>query len=487
MPRQSIINLFEGIEARLPAEAAELYTDHLHYDSRRIGRGGLFIAVRGFKVDGHKYLKDVQNKGALAAVVEEPSADIALPQIIVTDSRKAMAALAGNFYKQEIESLDLIGITGTNGKTTTSFLVRSILDEAGLPGGTIGTIAYYLGDKKVDAWNTTPEALDICEMLNQLAGIKQKNCVLEVSSHALSLSRVDGLRFKAAIFTNLSRDHLDFHKTEEEYFEAKAHLFSLLESDGTAVINGDDPWGLKLIDKLSGDIITFGFDSSTDLRATSWQMDIKGMRFKIENGTGVLPISTKLISEFNVQNILAAVGIGIALGIPKDIIKRGIEKVEYIPGRLEVHEILPGIVAVIDYAHTPDALSKALQAVRKITERRLIVVFGAGGNRDKGKRPQMGRIASDLADTVIVTSDNPRAEDPGEIIQDIVTSMPDNENRVVIIEREKAIAHAVSIAREGDVILIAGKGHETYQDINGVKHDFDDRVVVKKAAANVGN
>ncbi|HGY57283.1 MAG TPA: UDP-N-acetylmuramoyl-L-alanyl-D-glutamate--2,6-diaminopimelate ligase [Caldithrix abyssi] len=485
MKPKTIEQLLQGITQNIPESLRGQIINALEYDSRKITKGGLFVAVPGFSVDGHSFLTQVQKQGAAAAVVERKSPGLALPQIIVENSRLALARLAANLYRESIAALKLVGITGTNGKTTTSFLVRSILGAAGTESGLIGTIAYYYADKTVNAWNTTPESLDICRILDTLVQHGQKACVLEVSSHALELHRVDGLRFDAAVFTNLSRDHLDFHKSEEAYFRAKARLFSLLSDNGRAVINADDPYGRRLLDEYSSAALSFGFTEQADVRALDWTMDANGMRIRLQTPSGQIDLHSRLISEFNVKNIMAAVATALALGVDREAIRKGVENLSYVPGRLESFTVKKGVKAVVDYAHTPDALQKALQAVRRITERKLIVVFGAGGDRDRGKRPQMAEAAQKEADWVIVTSDNPRSEDPRAIIEDILKGMKNGSGYDVIVDRREAIRQAVAMARPGDLILIAGKGHEKYQDINGVKHPFDDVTVAKEAEENV--
>ncbi len=480
----SVKELFKGVEADIPKALKNVAFSGLHYDSRKVTPGGLFIAVRGFNSDGHDYLAKVLQAGAAAAVVEKRDAAIDLPQIIVKDSRKAMAALAFNFYRERIEGLILAGITGTNGKTSTAFLLQSILNESGKAAGLIGTIAYEVGGKKITAWNTTPEAVDICAMLSEMAASGSRSAVLEVSSHALALNRADGLPFDVAVFTNLTRDHLDFHKTEAAYFAAKAHLFTLLKAEGTAVLNLDDAHGRRLAKSLNGKIVTYGFDESADVRIKNWSGSISGLQIELHTDAGKLKLNSKLIGAFNVFNISAAAAAGFALGLDLERIKQGIETLETVPGRLQVHPLKQDVNAVIDYAHTPDALEKALQALREIASRRLIVLFGAGGDRDTGKRPLMGRAAEENADVCIVTTDNPRTEDPERIIGDIVEGMSDKSKRVVIADRREAIEYAVKTAQAGDTILIAGKGHETYQDINRVKYDFDEVAVLREAATH---
>ena len=474
--------LLNGLSVDLPDEMTRLQVSGVQYDSRKVEAGNLFVAIRGFQTDGHQFLKMAAEKGACCALVEERVSGVDIPQLEVNNTRELLPLVAANFYRPEIDRLTLIGITGTNGKTTTSYLVQSILNEAGKPAGVIGTIQYLIGGQKIDAWNTTPESVDICRMLYELAQQNFEACVLEVSSHALALNRVDGLKFKAGVFTNLSRDHLDFHKTMENYFEAKTRLFTLLHPRGTAVINFDDPYVKKAIDRIEQAVITFGYDRRSDVYVLAERLDINGIYLKLQTPFGPLEIHSGLRGHFNVQNIMAAVGSGLALGLNLDAIKRGIEKLDRVPGRLEPYEVKPGVLAVIDYAHTPDSLEKALQSLRPLTSGRLIVVFGAGGDRDRGKRPLMGAAAEKQADVVIVTSDNPRTEDPQKIIDDILTGIEKKEKCQVIVDRKQAIFQAVHQAQAGDVILIAGKGHEMYQDVNGVKHPFDEVAILKEAS-----
>ena len=477
--------LLKVLGAEIPESLKNIVFSALYYDSRKVTPGSLFVAVKGFASDGHDYLAKVMESGAAAAVVEQRNPEIPLPQIVVEDSRKAMTVLAYHFYREPIDALLLAGITGTNGKTSTAFLLQSILNEAGKAAGLIGTIAYQVGGKKIPAWNTTPEAIDICAMLSEMAASGSRSAVLEVSSHALALKRADGLTFDVAVFTNLTRDHLDFHKTEEAYFEAKAHLFALLKEKGVAVLNLDDAHGRRLVESLNGRIVTYGFAADADVHIRNWSGTISGLQIELQTRDGVLQLNSKLIGAFNVLNITAAAAAGIALGLDAGSIARGVEKLEAVSGRLQVYPIKQDVNAVIDYAHTPDALEKALQALREIAPGRVVVAFGAGGDRDAGKRPLMGKAAEENADVCIVTTDNPRTEDPQKIIGDILKGMTDKNKRTVIVDRREAINFAVKTAQAGDTILIAGKGHETYQDINGVKYDFDEVAVLKEAAARV--
>ncbi len=479
---KKIKELFAGSGESVSGAAAEISVSGVQFDSRRVQAGDLFVAVRGFKTDGHRYLPVAHEKGALAAVVEEISPEVPLPQIQVKNARRVLAYLGANFYRPEIDALTLIGITGTNGKTTTSYLVRSVLQNAGWPCGLLGTIQYQIGSQTLAAWNTTPEAADVAAMLFQMARENFKACVMEISSHALALNRVDGLRFAVGVFTNLTRDHLDFHKTFEDYFASKCHLFDLLLPDGTAVVNMDDEYGKKAIDRIRQTVLTFGQNPLADVHPLKTRVTLQGIEMTCATPFGSIDIRSALTGDFNVQNILAAVAVGLALHIPLNAIRAGIASVTHVPGRLESYEIKPGVRAVIDYAHTPDSLQKALKALRPMTEGRLLVVFGAGGDRDRGKRPLMGQVAESLADVVFVTSDNPRNEDPQKIIDDIVQGMHDAGKRRVILDRKEAIFAAVQEARPGDVLLVAGKGHETYQIIKGKKFDFDEVAILKEAA-----
>ncbi|MEJ2543023.1 MAG: UDP-N-acetylmuramoyl-L-alanyl-D-glutamate--2,6-diaminopimelate ligase [Calditrichaceae bacterium] len=484
MKQNTIGAILGGIAANIPENVQSKIVTNLQYDSRKVEAGSLFFAVKGFIVDGHKYLGAVKDAGAVAAVVQDVHPEVDLSQIEVIDSRKAMALISRNFYTPEIDDLSLVGITGTNGKTTTSFLVQSILEKTGIKTGLIGTIAYYIGPQKINAWNTTPESVDLYNLLSQIYLNQQKAAVLEVSSHALALHRVDGMQFDEAVFTNLSRDHMDFHENEEEYFRTKAKLFSMLKPGGKAIINIDDLYGKRLSEEFNLKTITYGFDADAQVRIENWQMNMTGMHLNINSPAGKLEINTKLIGEFNIHNILSAVGVGIARELQLASIKLGIEAVDHIPGRLQSFEIKEGVVAVIDYAHTPDSLDKAIRTLHKVVQNRLIVVFGCGGDRDKGKRPQMGRIAETLGDIAIVTTDNPRTEKPENIIEDILAGMSLNEKQIVISDRREAIRKAIEIAEKGDIILVAGKGHEQYQEINGVKYDFNEYAIIKDAASH---
>jgi UDP-N-acetylmuramoyl-L-alanyl-D-glutamate--2,6-diaminopimelate ligase len=473
--------LFNNIEAGLPAEAADLIIREIQYDSRKIQSGDLFVAVRGFKTDGHQYLRDVQAKDAAAAVVEEKDEQLKIPQIVVKNCRETLPLLAYNYYELDSLNLKIIGITGTNGKTTASYLLRSIMEAAQLPAGVVGTIAYTYGATQKRAPNTTPESLDLYRMLSEMEENGLKSCVMEVSSHALSLNRVDGLKFDAALFTNLGRDHMDFYDSVEDYFSAKAKLFYQVKKDGAAVINYDDPYGQRLMEMIEGRAVTYGLNKEAQVTVLEKSMDIRGTKLLVRTSENSFEVRSKLIGEFNIYNILSAIAAAYAMDIPKEAIISGIGALEMVPGRMQSFEIKPGVLAIIDYAHAPEALKNALMTVREITEKRLIVVFGAGGDRDRGKRPLMGQIAEELADVAIVTSDNPRTEDPQAIINDVLSGMKLPEKRKVMADRRQAIAEAVKMAQQGDVVLVAGKGHESYQEINGVRRDFNEEKIIRES------
>ncbi len=475
-------SLFTVLNAEIPAQVAQLPVHGIHFDSRKIEPGDLFVAVRGFKSDGHDFLRQAQQKGALAAVVETYHPEVTLSQIKVSDARRALALLSAELYRDSIDALKLVGVTGTNGKTSVAFLIRSMLEASGKRAGLMGTIAYYYGSKQAAAWNTTPEAADMARMLAEMVENGQQAVVLEVSSHALALQRVEGLRFDAAVFTNLTRDHLDFHKTEEAYFQAKAHLFDLLKANGKAVVNLDDAFGRRLSAVVQAKTVTYGFHPKADVQVESWQGDLSGTQVQLKIGSEFLTIRSKLIGAFNVANLTAAAAAGVALQLSFKAIAAGLEQVSFVPGRLQAYALGNDVTAVIDYAHTPDALEKALLALRPLTKERLLVLFGAGGDRDTGKRPLMGAVAEAEADLAIVTTDNPRTEQPEAIIEDILKGMKLPDKRLVITDRREAITKAVELAQPGDVVLIAGKGHETYQEINGVKHDFNEAELLRKAA-----
>jgi len=450
---------------------------NMEFDSRKVVPGTLYIALKGERFDGHDFIPEAVRRGAVAVVTERQT-DVTVPQIVVSDTRRTMGVLGRRFYA-DVENMDMIGITGTNGKTTTAFLVHSILGHAGQKPGLIGTILYIIGEEHIKAVRTTPESLDVFKMIHACREHGGRALVMEVSSHALSLQRVDELRFRTAVFTNFSQDHLDFHGTMDAYKRSKLHLFDLLVPDGVAVYNADDEVSSDIMQRDLPNRLSFGVEERADVRAALIDDTTEGVTLDIEYQDRRCRVTSSLIGTYNVYNIAAAFATGIALGISQDTIVKGIEDLKKIPGRME--RVIDDIF--IDYAHTPLALEHALQALRKYTDSRLIVVFGCGGDRDRTKRPLMGAIASRLSDLVVITTDNPRSEAPRQIIDDILQGT-DRTNVTVIPDRRQAISHAVTHKQPGDVVLIAGKGHENYQIINGRVMTFDDAEVVRACSEN---
>jgi UDP-N-acetylmuramoyl-L-alanyl-D-glutamate--2,6-diaminopimelate ligase len=458
----------------------------LSYDSREVGPGSLFVAIRGSVVDGHSFIEQAIDRGAIVIVSEEPGLTQRATHIQVPDSRDALARLAAAFYSNPSRLLRMIGVTGTNGKTTTTFLIKHLLERAGQRTGLIGTVSYEIGERVLPASRTTPESLDLQSILAQCVDARCGNVVMEVSSHALELDRVDGISFRVAIFTNLTQDHLDFHRGMKEYFEAKARLFAgMRDSEGksrTAIINVDDAYGQQLIARFGRDvsIITFGMGARADFRAsnfkiestgTSYQLDIKGKSFLVR-----LP----LIGRFNIYNSLAALAAMQALGLDVRAAVLALARAPQVPGRLEAVPARRQFQVFVDYAHTDDALLNVMKTCRDLSPNRLIVVFGCGGNRDKSKRPLMGAVADQNADYSIVTSDNPRKEDPTQIIRDIETGFRSKRFESVL-DRREAITRAIRLAQPRDIVLIAGKGHEKYQEFADRTIPFDDIEVAARA------
>jgi UDP-N-acetylmuramyl-tripeptide synthetase len=460
----------------------------LSADSRRVQPGDCFVAVPGFKQDARRFVPEALGRGARLVVTEgEPLGALPVAQVLVPSTRHALPRLAGAYHGHPSRALTLVGITGTNGKTTTSYLVDALLRARGLATGIIGTIQYVLGDERRPAGQTTPEALEIQAMLAEMRDRAIGGVAMEVSSHALALSRVEGLAFDVAVFTNLTQDHLDFHGTLDEYRRAKRRLFELLAASPkprrTAVVNADDPAGAAMVAGLDLPVLSFGLGPRAGVRAVEHASDLGGVRMTVETPRGRLALASPLIGEHNVMNLLGAVATGLALDLAPDAVARALAGVSTVPGRFEqVHAGQPFLV-VVDYAHTPDALERVLATARRITPGRLAVVFGCGGDRDRGKRPVMGEIAARLADRVWVTSDNPRSERPGAILDEILAGV----GRVAggagrcarDPDRREAIRAALGWARPGDTVVIAGKGHETYQIIGPDVLDFDDRAVAR--------
>ena len=464
------------------------------YDSRRVEPGDVFVAVPGLKQDGRHYVEQALARGAAAVVVEGPDLfeGSAIGRVLVGSSREALARLADAYFGHPSGALTVVGITGTNGKTTTSYLVDALLSARGQRAGLIGTVQYRVGSEVIGAGQTTPEAVELQSYLRRMVDEGLTAVAMEVSSHALALSRVDGIDFDIAVFTNLTQDHLDFHETMDAYREAKRRLFVLLATGRkpgrSAVVNADDPSGLAMVTDLPLHTLTYGIRGRADVRPTRWSSGAEGIRMNVRTPAGHLDIASALVGEHNVMNLLAAVGVGVALGMAPEAIGRALGTVVSVPGRFERVEAGQPFLVVVDYAHTPDALERTLETARKLVARagRLAVVFGCGGDRDRGKRPLMGAIAERLCDRVWITSDNPRSERPEAIIAEVVAGIPGGlmaERHEALPDRKVAIQRAVQWARADDVIVIAGKGHETYQIIGSEVLPFDDRAQALAALA----
>ena len=460
-------------------------------DSRKVERGDCFVAVPGFKQDARRFIPDAVARGARLVVTEGDAVPgVGVAQVLVPATRPALARLAAAYYGHPSRALTVVGITGTNGKTTTSYLVDALLRDAG-PTGILGTIQYVVGDEVRPAGQTTPEALDIEAMLATMRDRGVRGVAMEVSSHALALARVEGLAFDVAVFTNLTQDHLDFHGSLDEYGRAKRRLFELLAGSPkrrrTAVVNGDDPWGGRMVAGLDLDVLTFGLGAGHRVRAARFTSSLEGIHMHVETPRGAVDLDSPLIGEHNVMNLLGAVGAGIGLGLEPGAIARALAGVTAVPGRFEQVRAGQPFLVIVDYAHTPDALERVLTTARKITTGRLGVVFGCGGDRDRTKRPIMGEIAARLADRVWITSDNPRSENEHAIIEEIaigvrrVCAAPDR--YAMVADRRAAIFAALSWAAAGDAIVIAGKGHETYQIVGADILPFDDRAVARNILA----
>lgn len=454
----------------------------IKYDSRQISKNDLFICVQGFKTDGHRYINDAIEKGARAVVIDKELTDYNkdITYIKVDDSRKAMPLLSKNFFKDPLQDIDLIGVTGTNGKTTTTYLIKDILNKSGYKTGLIGTIEVFNGNKTVNSSRTTPEALDIYRFIAEMRENDVRYVVMEVSSHALALNRVDTMEFTSAVFTNLTQDHLDYHNTMEEYAAQKAKLFKKIKTNGTAIINNDDDYAELFKKQTDNKVITYSLNNDSDLKAENIELSLKGVKFSIDN----LKFELNLTGKFNIYNSLAAIGVAKGLEIDDNIIKNSLENVTGIPGRFETVNLDQPFNVIVDYAHTPDSMINILEAVKHFDHNNIIIVFGCGGERDKGKRPIMGEIAVREGDSVVVTTDNPRSEDPATIISEIEKGIKDSKYETpysIVPDRGEAIFEAVAQAQEDDVVIIFGKGHETYQVFADKTIDFDDREVAKKA------
>ena len=449
----------------------------LQFDNRKVTQGALFFCVRGEKSDGHDFAPAAVEAGA-AALVCEKRLDLAVPQLVVGDTRASMAPIAACFNGYPTRDMKLAGITGTNGKTTTAFLLRDILEYAGLPSGLMGTVKQVVGGVEEEVVRTTPEAIDLQASFRRMLEAGDEACVMEVSSHAMVMHRADSIDFDLAVFTNLTQDHLDFHSDMEDYFQAKRLLFAA--GPGAAVVNVDDEYGRRLATEF--DCLTYSANgAAADYSAVEVSFNAGGASFLLQSEHGDIPVTTMLPGSFNVANALAALAGAIALGVDPDEAVAGLADAGRVPGRFEPIDEGQDFAVLVDYAHTPDSVENVLRAARGLTEGRLISIVGAGGDRDKAKRPMMGRAGAELSDLAVITSDNPRSEDPAAIIEDVLAGIDDRESVLVEQDRDAAIGLAIREAGPGDTVVIAGKGHEQGQEFeNGRKIPFDDRDVARR-------
>jgi UDP-N-acetylmuramoyl-L-alanyl-D-glutamate--2,6-diaminopimelate ligase len=500
--------LLEGVEIRKMTGETHKEIKGIAYDSRQTEKDFLFAAIRGMETDGHRFVKEAIEKGAETVVLEEEQEVFDRTMIVVPNSRQALAKISANFYGDPSSQVRLIGITGTNGKTTTTYLLESIFKKAGSPVGVIGTINYRFGDKTTKAINTTPESLDLQRILWEMLRGGTSHVIMEVSSHGLDLDRVFECQFDGAVFTNFTSEHLDYHKTLGQYYESKKKLFSdyLMKSRKErrfAVTNHDDPRGEEIVKGIDVPVIRYGLTPSCDITADQVTSSLEGLSCRVRTPQGNISIHSKLFGSFNLYNILAAVAVGIAMEVPLEILKEGVEELKGVPGRFEKVENKRGIHVIVDYAHKTDALERVLSGLKSILENspqthgKVITVFGCGGDRDRTKRPLMGEVAGKYSDLAILTSDNPRTEDPLAILDEVekgLKSLPlkkwdQNEIKLwrsrkgylKVPDRREAIRTAIRLAQPMDTVLIAGKGHEDYQIIGKKRFPFDDRIEAKKA------
>ena len=449
-------------------------------DSRKVRPGYLYVAIKGYKADGHNFIKKSLECGAQAIVSEEKlSLDTSIPQIVVRNTRKALSSLSCCFYNNPSQKINVVGVTGTNGKTTTTFLTKSIIEKAGYEAGLIGTINYQIGEKMITAQETTPESVELQRLIAEMVEAKIKFAVMEVSSHSAIQHRIENIDFKTAVFTNITAEHLDYHKTISNYMNAKLELFKNLRKDSFAVLNADDEFSEYFADRTNAKILWYGIKNDADIKAEICRESTSDIMIKLKYSGKEIDMKIPFVGVHNVYNVLAAVASAISLGFELDVIKSGIETAPTVPGRLESVPCNRGFEVVVDYAHTPHALETVLQALRNLVKGRILLVFGCGGDRDKEKRPLMGRIAGEKSDIFWLTNDNPRSEDPLNIIDGIKAGIKPGRSFHTQINRHKAIADALSEATDGDLVLVAGKGHEKYQIIKDTITPFDDREVIK--------
>ncbi len=484
MNLKAVLNGIEGLKAK---GNLDIDIKSIAHDSRKVKRNGMFIAIKGFETDGHKYIKNAIENGAKAIVIEEGASikksditdDVTI--VMAPNTRIALSTIACNFYNNPSSKFNLIGITGTKGKTTTTFMVKSILEKHGQKVGLIGTVSNYIGDKNLgESTRTTPESLELQELFSQMADEKVDTVIMEVSSQSLKLHRVDGCNFNIGVFTNFSEDHISEkeHPDMEDYFNSKLKLFEMCK---IGFINADD-FHVRKVKNLckNCDIKTYGIDNTADLLAKDITVTNSSVDFKVKIGTRNERIKTGIPGRFSVYNSLAAISIALRFGVSAEEIKEALLEVK-VPGRSELVPNKKELTIMIDYAHSPESLQNILSAVKSYTRGRVISVFGCGGDRDSSKRPQMGEISGNIADFTIITSDNPRTEEPEEIVKQIEKGTKKTKGKyIAIVDRIEAIKYAIDMANKNDIIVLAGKGHETYQEINGEKHPFDERKIIKK-------
>jgi UDP-N-acetylmuramoyl-L-alanyl-D-glutamate--2,6-diaminopimelate ligase len=489
---KKLSEVFTGAGITLLAEAGGLEIRQVACDSRKVQRGALFFALHGAKADGNKFILDAVNRGAVAIASEEnPSGTIpaGVAWIQVRDARKALANAAANFLGHPASALQLVAVTGTNGKTTTTSVVDAIVKASGAKTGLFGTIAYHtpLGD--YPAPNTTPESVDLQGFFAEIRDAGGKYAVLEASSHSLAMDRLWGCHFQAAVFTNLTREHMDFHRTFEEYFAAKRRLFGGTGAGApeVAVLNTDDEFGKRLAG-LAKTTVTYGLESDADITTKKFHLTFEGLTFTAHTPNGKVQVASRLVGRINVYNLLAAIGAAQALGLPNDVIENGIRNLESVSGRFQSIDLGQPFLVIVDYAHTDDALENLIRTARELNPKgRIITLFGCGGEKDRTKRPVMGEVTGRLSDLTILSSDNPRSEDPLKIISDIIVGLQKTSGKYLIEpDREKAIGMALEEARAGDIVLLAGKGHENYQILADRTFEFDDREMARRALRERG-
>jgi UDP-N-acetylmuramoyl-L-alanyl-D-glutamate--2,6-diaminopimelate ligase len=477
--------LLKTLHSFIPFSGDDPEITSIENDNRKVQKGSLFVCIKGYTVDGHDFAESAVQNGAAAILAEKPMS-LDVPVIIVNDTNRAMAVLADAFYGQPTKKLHLIGVTGTNGKTTTSHLIEKILSDAGRKTGLIGTLYTKIGEETLETKNTTPESLTLQKTFKKMSDSQVNSVVMEVSSHALDLGRVHGCDFDVAVFTNLTQDHLDYHLTMDEYKRAKSLLFSQLgntfslEKPKFAVLNADDPASDLYRKSTAAHVVTYGIDHKADIQAKKIEMSSTGTNFILETQAGEYPVEIQLIGKFSIYNVLASAAAALVSGIAiKDIIQ-SLSTVKGVAGRFELVNAGQNFSVIVDYAHTPDSLENVLKTIQQFAKKKIYVVVGCGGDRDRTKRPIMAKIACHYATDPIFTSDNPRSEDPLAILSEMEEGVR-GEKYTVVPDRREAIKLAVNQASQGDIILIAGKGHETYQIIGSQVHDFDDRLTAKEA------